>query len=133
MLTLEQAKKLQPGDTIYQTNAFNHKQQRRRWRVTGKVKTWKRDPARIHVPIKYGLYLKHALSRYHFDRDGICRFMSLESDQTSERSKFEKSVDINKNDDLPKALFADWLDENGEPELAAELRSTCFCESNKEN
>lgn len=28
----------------------------RRAKVNGKVKTWKRDPNRVEVPIKYGMY-----------------------------------------------------------------------------
>lgn len=28
----------------------------RNWRVNGKVKTWKRDPSRVHIPVKHGLY-----------------------------------------------------------------------------
>ena len=27
-----------------------------RWRVTGKVQRWKRDPERFRVPLKHGLY-----------------------------------------------------------------------------
>jgi hypothetical protein len=26
------------------------------WRANGKCKTWKRDPTRFQLPIKYGLY-----------------------------------------------------------------------------
>ena len=28
----------------------------RRCKVNGKVRTWKRDPYRVEVPVKYGLY-----------------------------------------------------------------------------
>jgi hypothetical protein len=27
------------------------------WRVNGKVKTWKRQPERFQIPVKYGLYV----------------------------------------------------------------------------
>ncbi len=48
----EQAKTLKFGQTLIQT--FEGKQYR--WRVNGKVKTWKRDSNRIQVPLKHGLY-----------------------------------------------------------------------------
>ena len=28
----------------------------RRCRINGRIKTWKTDPARIEVPVKYGMY-----------------------------------------------------------------------------
>lgn len=56
-ITLEQAKQLTYGDILYCntiTNADNKTPAR--WRVNGQVKTWKRDPNRIQIPIKHGLY-----------------------------------------------------------------------------
>jgi hypothetical protein len=55
-LTLEHAKTLRPGDIVYQKDAHNSDGTNRRWKVNGKVKTWKRDSSRIRVPIKHGLY-----------------------------------------------------------------------------
>ena len=49
-LTLERAKKLQYGDIVFETE--NNK----KWRITGKVKLWKKDTNRIRIPVKYGLY-----------------------------------------------------------------------------
>lgn len=49
-MTLEQAKALRYGDVIHSDGNC------KRWRVTGKVKTWKRSPERVKVPIAYGLY-----------------------------------------------------------------------------
>ena len=56
-ITLQQAKALQFGDYIY-SNRFTTSDNRtpKRWRVNGQVKTWKRDPNRIQIPFKYGLY-----------------------------------------------------------------------------
>lgn len=56
-ITIEQAKQLTYGDYIYSnrfTNASN--EHPIRWRVNGKVKRWKRDPDRLQIPVKHGLY-----------------------------------------------------------------------------
>lgn len=55
MITVKQAKALEIGDIIHNSD-LNTDETCRRWRVSGRVKTWKRDPLRIRVPIKYGLY-----------------------------------------------------------------------------
>lgn len=47
-ITLEQEKQLRVGDILHDRN---HK----RWKVNGKVKTWKRDPSRVDFPVKHGL------------------------------------------------------------------------------
>lgn len=54
-MTLKEAKRLTPGTTLY------HKTKRNTTgaltvRVSGRVKTWKRNPERIAIPVKYGLY-----------------------------------------------------------------------------
>lgn len=49
MITLERAKTLQYRETII--DQFG-----KRWRVNGEVKTWKRDPNRVRIPVKHGLY-----------------------------------------------------------------------------
>lgn len=54
MLTLAAAKNLRPGDWLIYRATPNAKPVR--WRVNGKPKVWKRDPERIQVPIKHGLY-----------------------------------------------------------------------------
>jgi len=55
-MTLDEAKRLQIGDIIHHTINKNADGTPHRYRVTGKVKTWKRDPSRVKVPVKYGLY-----------------------------------------------------------------------------
>ena len=55
-ITLDQAKKLTVGQTIYTINYKNADGTLQRFRVNGKVKTWKRSPDRVQVPIKRGLY-----------------------------------------------------------------------------
>ena len=56
MITLEQAKELTYHQTIYEVGAYNADGTMRRWRVNGKIKTWKRSPDRVQVPLKHGLY-----------------------------------------------------------------------------
>lgn len=55
-ITIEQAKALKPGMILHQVGAFNSDGTPRRWKVNGKVKTWKKDSSRVSIPIKHGLY-----------------------------------------------------------------------------
>ena len=55
-ITLEQAKNLGYRDVLHHTINKNADGTPQRWRVNGKVKTWKRSPDRVKVPVKYGLY-----------------------------------------------------------------------------
>ena len=56
MITLEQAKNLKHGDILHHMTNKNADGTPQRWRVNGMVKLWKRDPNRIQVPLKHGLY-----------------------------------------------------------------------------
>jgi hypothetical protein len=56
MITLEQAKKLSVGTILYHVENKNADGTPQRWKVNGKVKTWKRSPERVKVPLKHGLY-----------------------------------------------------------------------------
>lgn len=57
-VTLEEAKNLQHGNILHiPKNPLLSKGKRCfNWRVNGKVKTWKRSPHKVQVPLKYGLY-----------------------------------------------------------------------------
>lgn len=55
-LTLEEVKTLQHGDIVYAIDEYNADKTHMRFRVNGKVKRWKRDPDRVQVPVKRGLY-----------------------------------------------------------------------------
>jgi len=55
-ITLEQAKALEKGNTVYHVTNRNTDGTAQRWTVNGKVKTWKRDPSRVEIPIKSGMY-----------------------------------------------------------------------------
>lgn len=67
MLTLAQAKRLQPGDVIIDRDG-------KRWKVTGRVQTWKKpeNVHRIRVPLKHGLYRYDALTEADFNVKGVC-------------------------------------------------------------
>lgn len=66
-ITLEQAKQLNYGDILYHKSITNSDGTPQRWRVNGKPKTWKRDPNRIKVPLKYGLYSYGELTNGSFE------------------------------------------------------------------
>ena len=67
MITLEQAKKLEYGDHIYYVDAGRKGFQVYRVKVNGKPQTWKRNPQRVRIPCKYGLYQYFNL--WHWDLD----------------------------------------------------------------
>lgn len=89
VLTLELAKQLKPGDVLYAADITNKNGEAQRWRVNGKVKTWKRDPGKIYVPLKCcgwrhlyfrchnGLYLCDSLTQASFTADGTCKYNVL--------------------------------------------------------
>ena len=64
-LTLAQAKKLRVGQTLYQIGQYNADGTAKRWRVSGKVKTWVRSPNRVEFPVKYGLYTNEYITQDH--------------------------------------------------------------------
>ena len=57
MITLAQAKALRRGQWIYHMEAKNADGTPRRWKVSGVVKLWKRDPSRVEFPVKCGMYV----------------------------------------------------------------------------
>lgn len=61
MITLEEAKNLKPGDILISARDG------KRWKVNGQVKTWKKNPLRIRVPLKHGLYSYDALTEGEFE------------------------------------------------------------------
>lgn len=55
-ITLREAKALRPGTILHHTKNKNADGSPQRWKVNGKVKTWKTRPNDVKVPIKHGLY-----------------------------------------------------------------------------
>lgn len=56
MITLEQAKNLTSGTILYHVIYKNYDGSPQRWKVNGQPKTWKRNPEKVQVPLKHGLY-----------------------------------------------------------------------------
>lgn len=52
-MTLDEGKMLRPGERIW---FVANDRLARQVTVNGRPKTWKRDPFRLEVPVKYGLY-----------------------------------------------------------------------------
>lgn len=55
-ITLEQAKSLKSGQVLYHVTHQNRDGSPVRWIVNGKPKVWKRDPSRVRVPLKHGMW-----------------------------------------------------------------------------
>jgi hypothetical protein len=78
-ITLEQAKQLNYDDILYADDDFNRDGTKRRHRVVGKVKTWKRNPDRIKVPLKHGLYNYGELTNGTFEGNQYTLDLSMVS------------------------------------------------------
>jgi hypothetical protein len=55
-MDLEDVKKLKRGQTLHHKSFINADGTPERWRVNGKVKTWKTRPNEVKVPVKRGLW-----------------------------------------------------------------------------
>ena len=67
MITLEQAKKLRPGDMIHHVTHKNTDGTPQRWKVNGQPRIWKRRPDCVTVPIKHGLRDYECLTEVELD------------------------------------------------------------------
>lgn len=65
MITLAQAKQLKFGQVLICNG--------KRWKVNGQVKTWKRSPDKVKVPVKHGLYA------YDYVTENELNIVTLES------------------------------------------------------
>ena len=54
-MTFAEAMTLKPGQIIYHILNKDSRGLPQKWRVSGKTKTWKREPTKIRIPIKWGL------------------------------------------------------------------------------
>ena len=86
-MNLAQAKKLHYHQTIYEKGAFNSDGTPRRWRVSGKVQTWKKDKTRIRVPLKHGMYNNGELTQKN-----LSDFVTKEPSNRSKKYKRSKKV-----------------------------------------
>ncbi len=74
MISLEEAKSLKYNQVIHDEFGTIHEGGCVRWRVNGKVKTWKRSPNRVKVPVK------HELWGYDYLTEEVLSFVHLEKD-----------------------------------------------------
>jgi hypothetical protein len=68
-ITLKQAKKLTHGSILYHRKNKTAKGTPQKWRVSGKVTTWKKEPGKISIPLKCGMYMNIHLTEnnlYYF-------------------------------------------------------------------
>ena len=56
MITIEQAMSAKHGDVFHLKDEKNADGTPVRWRVMGKVKTWKSRPNEFMIPVKNGMY-----------------------------------------------------------------------------
>ena len=70
-ITLKQAKSLTWNDTLEHVKLTNADGTPMRFRISGAVKTWKRDLERIKVPLKHGLYDNGYLVNDTFEGGGF--------------------------------------------------------------
>jgi len=76
-ITLEQAKQLKYGDYLYANCLFNADEKTpRKYKINGKPKTWKRDPDRIKVPLKWGLYEYGELTNGTYEGNQFTYFLN---------------------------------------------------------
>ena len=64
-MTRKQMEELKIGQTIYHNYNKNSDGSPQRWRVNGKLKTWKTEPNRFRLPIKYGLRTCEYLTQFN--------------------------------------------------------------------
>jgi len=92
MITLEQAKNLKHGDVLIAVKDS------KRWRVSGAVKTWKRDASRVQVPLKHGLYRHDYLTEQYLNdvtletRTGWEPMKNMLDDRASQDERVPRSI-----------------------------------------
>lgn len=73
-MTFDEALQLGYGDTLYHGELRNADGSPQAWRVTGRVRTWKRQPGHFEIPIKrglrqYGTLTEAELSQFYLTSD----------------------------------------------------------------
>ena len=68
MITVEQAKLLHHGQILHDSYHKNSAGSCARWRLNGKVRRWVREPDRVEVPLKHGLWDYFTLSNVYLDQ-----------------------------------------------------------------
>jgi len=79
-LTIDKAKNLHYHDVLAMNDEMNADGTCVRWRVNGKVKTWKTRPNKFMVPVKHGMYDYGYITErnYHlFHINGSCEYCGI--------------------------------------------------------
>ena len=71
-MKFDEAKKLKYGEIIHHISEKNADGTPLRLRVNGAPKTWKRDPERLAIPVKYGMYGYGYLTNGTHEGRGFC-------------------------------------------------------------
>ena len=96
-MTLEEAQALSPGQTLYHGVARNADGTPQRFRVTGRVRTWARDPGRVEIPTKRGMYethtiTEHDLKNWHTSEEDALRFGEIRAEVPPLEEKEERKI-----------------------------------------
>lgn len=67
-MTLNEAKRLRHGQTVWIKGHWDSDGSPSKCRVTGKVQTWKTRPNEVRVPIKRGMYEYGSITHGNLDR-----------------------------------------------------------------
>ena len=94
-MTLDDAKALAPGDMLYHGTSRNADGTPQRLRVTGRVKTWVRDPNRVQIPVKRGMYetgviTEHDLMNWFTSEEDAISFGTIRAEVPPLEEKEEK-------------------------------------------
>jgi hypothetical protein len=89
-ITLEQAKNLTYGTTLYHVSNRNADGTPQRWKVNGKPQTWKTRPNEVRVPVKNGLRNYDQL--WHWDLDLVSLDEAELINQDKESKEFWDSI-----------------------------------------
>lgn len=98
-ITLEQAKKLKHGQTLYTPGFYNADGTAQRWRVSGAVKTWVKSPNKVRVPIKHGMY-----ENWYLDETNLHGFTLTEPKPQTKAEK-KKSAEERKKPRVPRPYY----------------------------
>ena len=87
-MTIEEVKQLKYTQELYHITETNRDGTSVRIRISGKVKIWKRNPNKVKVPFKYGLYFNGYIDEHN------CSNWSLTDPQKTKASFDEMEKDL---------------------------------------
>lgn len=118
-LSLEEAKNLKYGNTVYFRKENDSRGALKKVKVNGQVKTWKRNTERVQIPWKYGLYDYGYITELYLDD------WTLES-KPYERFENVRVCPATSSEEMLLEYTNDWLQQH--PELDDEVLSDTIAE-----